>query len=120
MREQFATGSEAPNVVIFVEGHTERTETNNDGRHADQHLRMNPAFGFVLTAHFIGIIAGLPGEVSVSGTVTGKTAIQSWFRNLMNCGPSVHFTLQSVAVENILDFVGTNIVCAEWENAVTS
>ena len=61
-----------------------------------------------------------PGEVSVSGTVTGKTAIQSWFKNLMNRGPSVHFTLQSVAVENILDVVGTNIICAEWENALTS
>lgn len=61
-----------------------------------------------------------PGEVSVSGTVTGKTAIQSWFRNLMNCGPSVHFTLQSIAVENILDVVGTNVVCVEWKNAVTS
>jgi ketosteroid isomerase-like protein len=61
-----------------------------------------------------------PGEVSVSGVVTGKTAIQSWFNNLMDCGPSVHFTLKNVAVENILDIVGNNVICAEWENAVTS
>lgn len=61
-----------------------------------------------------------PGEVSVSGVVTGKTSIQSWFGNLMDCGPSVHFTLKNVAVENILDVVGTNVICAEWENAVTS
>lgn len=61
-----------------------------------------------------------PGEVSASGVVTGKTAIQSWFSNLMNSGPSVHFTLKSIAVENILDVVGTNVICAEWDNAVTT
>lgn len=61
-----------------------------------------------------------PGEVSVSGVVTGKTAIRSWFNNLINRGPAVHFTLKNIAVENILDVVGTNVVCAEWENAVTS
>jgi len=61
-----------------------------------------------------------PGEVSVSGTVTGKTAIEAWFTHLMDSGPSVHFTLKILAVENVFDLVGTNVTCAEWENAVTN
>lgn len=60
------------------------------------------------------------GEVSVCGVVTGETSIRFWFANLMTSDPSVHFTLKSVAVENILDVVGTNVICAEWENAVTN
>jgi ketosteroid isomerase-like protein len=61
-----------------------------------------------------------PGDVSVSGTVKGRTAIEAWFTHLMDAGPSVHFTLKSVTLENIFDVVGTNVMCAEWENAVTS
>jgi ketosteroid isomerase-like protein len=61
-----------------------------------------------------------PGDVSASGIVTGKIDIESWFTHLMDAGPSVHFTLKSIAVENILDVVGTNVMCAEWENAVTN
>ena len=61
-----------------------------------------------------------PGDVSVSGMVKGKTAIEAWFTHLMDAGPSVHFTLKSIALENIFDVVGTNVVCAEWENTVTN
>ncbi len=61
-----------------------------------------------------------PGEVSASGMVKGRTAIEAWFTHLMDAGPSVHFTLKSIALENIFDVVGTNVVCAEWENSVTN
>ncbi len=61
-----------------------------------------------------------PGDVSVSGTVTGRPAIEAWFTHLMDAGPFVHFTLKSISVENVFDVVGTNVTCAEWENAVTN
>ena len=61
-----------------------------------------------------------PGDVSASGTVKGKTAIEAWFTHLMDVGPSVHFTLKSITLENIFDVVGTNVMCAEWENLVTN
>ena len=61
-----------------------------------------------------------PGDVSVSGTLTGKTAIEAWFTHLMDAGPLVHFTLKNITVENVFDVLGTNVICAEWENAVTN
>ncbi len=61
-----------------------------------------------------------PGEVSASGVVMGKTAIEAWFDNLMTAGPFVHFTLTSIAVEDPLDVVGTNVLSVEWENNVTT
>ena len=61
-----------------------------------------------------------PGEVSASGVVEGKAAIEAWFDNLMNAGPFVHFTLKSIAVENPLDIAGSNVLSVEWENNVTT
>ena len=61
-----------------------------------------------------------PGNVSASGTNTGKTAVSAWFNNLMNAGPSVHFSLKSICVDNIFDLFGTNVITVEWDNSVTS
>lgn len=61
-----------------------------------------------------------PGEVSASGMVKGKIAIEGWFTHLMDAGPLIHFTLKSIALENIFDFAGTNVVSVEWENNVTN
>lgn len=33
-----------------------------------------------------------PGNVSVSGMNEGKSAVSAWFQNLMDAGPSVHFS----------------------------
>jgi ketosteroid isomerase-like protein len=61
-----------------------------------------------------------PGTLSVSGTKEGKIAISNWFNNLMDFGPSVHFSLKSICVNNIFDIVGTNVITVEWDNHVTS
>ncbi len=61
-----------------------------------------------------------PGTLSVSGTSRGKGAISDWFSHLMSSGPSVHFSLKSICVDNIFDIVGTNVITAEWDNHVTS
>ena len=61
-----------------------------------------------------------PGNLSVSGTKEGKVAKSDWFNNLMDAGPSVHFSLKSICVNNIFDIVGTNVIIAEWDNSVTN
>ena len=61
-----------------------------------------------------------PGNISVSGTMKGKNAVSDWFNNLMNAGPSVHFTIKSICVENVFDIVGTNVIAVEWDNSVTN
>jgi ketosteroid isomerase-like protein len=61
-----------------------------------------------------------PGDLSVSGSAKGRSAIEAWFTYLIDVGPSVHFTLKSIAVENVFDVLGSNVLCAEWENAVTN
>ena len=61
-----------------------------------------------------------PGNVSVSGKKEGKAAVSNWFNNLMDAGPSVHFSLKSVCVSNIFDMVGTNVIAAVWDNSVTN
>jgi hypothetical protein len=61
-----------------------------------------------------------PGNVSVSGTNKGKRAVSAWFNNLMDAGPSVHFSIKSICVDNIFDLIGTNIITVEWDNSVTN
>ena len=61
-----------------------------------------------------------PGNVSVSGTNKGKSAVSAWFNNLMDAGPSVHFSIKSICVDNIFDLIGINVITVEWDNSVTN
>ena len=61
-----------------------------------------------------------PGNVSVSGTNKGKSNVSAWFNNLMDAGPSVHFSINSICVDNIFDLIGTNVITVEWDNSVTN
>ncbi len=61
-----------------------------------------------------------PGDISVSGKVKGKTSIENWFQNFMDQFPKIKFTLKNICVENIFDFVGTNVVTAHWDLALTN
>ena len=61
-----------------------------------------------------------PGHVSVSGTNEGKSTVSAWFNNLMDAGPSVHFSIKNICVDNIFDFIGTNVITVEWDNSVTN
>ena len=60
-----------------------------------------------------------PGNVTVSGTFKGKIAVSAWFSNLMDAGPSVHFSIKSICVNNIFDLIGSNTITVEWDNSVT-
>ena len=56
-----------------------------------------------------------PGNMSVSGEIKGKKAIEEWFRKFMEQFPQVKFTLKHICLQNIFDMTGTNHVAVEWE-----
>ena len=61
-----------------------------------------------------------PGHVSVSGRFEGKTNIEKWFRNFLDHFSKIKFTVKSVAVKNLFDFIGTNVVIANWDIDLTT
>lgn len=56
-----------------------------------------------------------PGNIAVSGSIRGKKSIEIWFKNFMEQFPKIKFTVKNICVENIIDFVGTNVVAAHWD-----
>jgi len=61
-----------------------------------------------------------PGNLSVSGKIEGKKAIEEWFRKLMEQFPKVNFTVRDVFVQNIFALGGTNVVAIEWDIDLTN
>ena len=56
-----------------------------------------------------------PGNLSVSGEIKGKKAIEEWFRKFMEQYPQVNFTLKHICLQNIFDMTGTNHIAVEWD-----
>ena len=52
--------------------------------------------------------------------LSGKKAIREWFENLMRQFPQVKYTVNSVSVKNIFDFVGNNVAAAHCDVEFTS
>jgi len=50
-----------------------------------------------------------------TGELEGKEAIGEWFQKMMERFPGVSFTLNSLCVERVFAFGGTNVVTAEWD-----
>jgi ketosteroid isomerase-like protein len=61
-----------------------------------------------------------PGDVSASGRFEGRIKIEKWFRNFFDHFSKIKFTVKSVTVKNIFDFIGTNVVMVDWDIAVTT
>ena len=61
-----------------------------------------------------------PGNLSVSGTMEGKSAIHEWFQKMLDQFPEINFTVKNVCVKNIFAFSGTNVLAAEWDVALTN
>jgi ketosteroid isomerase-like protein len=61
-----------------------------------------------------------PGNISVSGKMEGKKAIEGWFRKYLEQFPTLNFTLKNVCVQNIFAFGGTNVVAVEWDINLTN
>lgn len=55
-----------------------------------------------------------PGKVSGSGRFEGKEAIRKWYENTFEQFPQLEVTVDHVMVENLFDFVGTNVVAVNY------
>jgi hypothetical protein len=61
-----------------------------------------------------------PGEIPVSGTFQGKSAVESWFRNFFDQYPRIQFDVQDICVRNIFALTGTNVVAVHWNLQLTN
>jgi ketosteroid isomerase-like protein len=57
-----------------------------------------------------------PGNLSVSGTRTGRAEIEAWFRHFKEAIPTSTFRIMSISVSNIFDFLGNNVIAVQWDN----
>ena len=57
-----------------------------------------------------------PGNLSVSGTKTGKAEIEAWFRHFKESIPTRTFRPITISVSNIFDFLGNNVISVQWDN----
>jgi ketosteroid isomerase-like protein len=57
-----------------------------------------------------------PGNLSVSGTRTGKAEIEAWFRHFKEAIPTRTFRPINISVSNIFDFLGNNVIAVQWDN----
>ena len=53
------------------------------------------------------------GDLKVSGTVIGKMAVRSWFENMLDQYPQIHFSVRHICVENLMDLLGNNTIAAQ-------
>ena len=62
-----------------------------------------------------------PGDVpGVSGTHTGKSAIRDFYQYELEQFPKLRLSPKHIAVDNILDMRGNNVVIMHWEADVTN
>lgn len=61
-----------------------------------------------------------PGDVSASGTVTGKPEVQAWFEDLLARFPHLRFDVREVSVARPWALGATNELAARWEIELTN
>lgn len=62
-----------------------------------------------------------PGKIpGVGGIYEGKAAIQRFYQRDFEQFPELKITLTHIAVTNIFDFLGNNVVFTKWEADVTN
>lgn len=61
-----------------------------------------------------------PGDLSVSGTVSGKANIREWYDGFFRQFPSLRFAVSNICVERLWDVVGSNVVAATWDIDLTN
>lgn len=61
-----------------------------------------------------------PGDLSVSGKFKGKKSIEEWFQKFLDQFTNIKITPKSVCVQNLFDFVGTNVVAVNFDEEVTN
>jgi len=61
-----------------------------------------------------------PGEISVSGTFEGRSAVAKWFKGFLEQYPKIAFDLKDICVRNIGALSGTNVIAAHWDVRLTN
>jgi ketosteroid isomerase-like protein len=61
-----------------------------------------------------------PGDIPESGTFTGKTAVENWFRRFFEQFPRIRFDLRDICVRNLFDLTGANTVAVRWDITLTN
>ena len=61
-----------------------------------------------------------PGEIHASGTFSGKTAVEGWFRKFFDQFPKIQFDVQDICVRNIFALSGNNVVAVHWNLQLTN
>ena len=61
-----------------------------------------------------------PGNLSISGEIRGKMAIEKWFHNYMEHFPKIRITPKNIFVTNVFALGSTNIFAVEWDEKSTN
>ena len=61
-----------------------------------------------------------PGDVRASGVHSGKEAVARWFEQFFAQFPTLRFTVRRVAVANLFDMTGDNVVVTRWDVEVVN
>ncbi len=62
-----------------------------------------------------------PGDIpGVSGTYEGIEAIREWYERDFEQFPTLQLSLESVAISNILDMTGNNVLAIHWKVKATN
>ena len=61
-----------------------------------------------------------PGNLSVSGEIRGKKAIEEWFHKYMEHFPKINITPKNIFVTNVFALGSTNIFAVEWDENSTN
>lgn len=56
----------------------------------------------------------------VSGTHNGKHAIRGWYQRYFEQFPQVHQIVKAIAVRDLFDMLGDNLIAVQWEAEVTN
>jgi ketosteroid isomerase-like protein len=66
------------------------------------------------------VVFHYPGNLTVSGTFSGKDAVRKWFISFFDRMQRIKFTVHHVCAENMFDMFGNNTIAAQWTIRVRS
>jgi len=61
-----------------------------------------------------------PGDISMSGTFEGRSAVEEWFKKFFEQYPKIQFDVHDICVRNIGAFTGNNVIAAHWTVQLTN
>jgi ketosteroid isomerase-like protein len=61
-----------------------------------------------------------PGDISESGTLEGKSAVEAWFQRFFEQFPEIRFEIEDTCVRNSFDLLGNNVLAVQWTLRLTN